>query len=201
MSNSHPLEILIADQDPHAIFSLRAQLANLGHSVIAETSDGQEVIALAWDLRPDLIVINTQLGTVDGLEASKQIDQGGLCPIILLSDCQACLTKQQSVLSIQAHLVKPINEQDLGLAIELAIDHFEQIRLLQLETVRLKAVLNIRSTIQRATEHLATHYRFSPREAHEWVQQEARAKKANLDQVAQAVLNGNSVPYRYDVPI
>jgi AmiR/NasT family two-component response regulator len=62
-------------------------------------------------------------------------------------------------------------------------------------------VLDIRAVLEQATEHLAAHQECTPREAREWIQQEARAKKVYLDRVARAILLGETVPYSYDAPI
>jgi AmiR/NasT family two-component response regulator len=66
---------------------------------------------------------------------------------------------------------------------------------------RRREVLDVRAALERATQHLAAHCQCTPREAREWIQQEARAKKVCLDRVASAILLGETVPYSYDVPI
>ena len=135
MSASRPLRLLIADDDPLVAFCLRAQLTNLGHQVVAEAADGQEAVSLARQLHPDVILMDIKMPNMDGLEASKQIDQDGLCPIILLSAYSgADLVQRARSLSVQAYLVKPVDERDLEPAIELAVDRFRQVRRLQHET-------------------------------------------------------------------
>jgi AmiR/NasT family two-component response regulator len=69
------------------------------------------------------------------------------------------------------------------------------------EMDHLKTVMDVRSRLKQAIDYLVRHRNISPREAHEWVQQEARAKKAGLDEVAQAVLVDRPVPFHYDVPL
>ena len=66
---------------------------------------------------------------------------------------------------------------------------------------RRREVLDVRAALEQAAEHLAAHLKCTPREAREWIRQEARAKKACLDRVARAILLGETVPYSYDVPI
>ena len=66
---------------------------------------------------------------------------------------------------------------------------------------RWRDVLDVRAALEQATEHLAAHHKCTPREAREWIQQEARAKKVCLDRVARAILLEETVPYSYDVPI
>jgi len=67
--------------------------------------------------------------------------------------------------------------------------------------MQLKDILDTRSVLTRATEYLVTNRNCSPQEAQEWIQQEARAKKASLNKVAQAILTDDTVHYRYDVSV
>jgi AmiR/NasT family two-component response regulator len=58
-----------------------------------------------------------------------------------------------------------------------------------------------RSIINSAINHLSIRYKLPPEKAQEWILQEAMAKKATLDQVAEAVLCDKPVEYRYSAPV
>ena len=64
------LRILIADDESIRLLSLRAQLAALGHLVVAEASNGEEAVALAASTQPDLAIIDIQMPVLDGIEAA-----------------------------------------------------------------------------------------------------------------------------------
>jgi len=199
---SRPLRVLIADDDPLFTFCLRAQLNNLGHEVIAEATDGKQAVLLTRKLRPDLVLMDIRMPIMDGLEASRQIDRDGLCPIIVLSAySDPELIKEARLPSIQAYLVKPVDERILEPAIELALERFQQTKRLEREAASLKDILNTRSALKRATEYLTTRYHCSPQEALERIQQEARAKRARLEEVARAIVTEKTIGYQYDVPI
>ena len=57
-----------------------------------------------------------------------------------------------------------------------------------------------RVMIKSAVNYLVIRWQFSPKKAQEWLWQEARAKKVSLNQVAEAVMNGQEVRYRYSGP-
>jgi len=59
----------------------------------------------------------------------------------------------------------------------------------------------IRSAIQSAVAYLAMRKSLSSPEALEWIMQEARAKRATLSQVAEAIVNDQEVSYRYSAPV
>ena len=65
----------------------------------------------------------------------------------------------------------------------------------------MEIILNIQSLLRQGIDCLVARHNCSPQEALEWIQQEARAKKASLDVVAMAILAGEEVHYRHDVPI
>ena len=123
---------------------------------------------------------------MDGLEASRHIDQEGPCPVVLLSECgksewvrDAC-----SLSAVQAYLVKPVRERDLEPTIELALARFRRIEQLEREAKQLRNILGPRSTITPATENLTTKRSRPPQEAPEQVQRRARIKKAGMERAA-----------------
>jgi len=102
---------------------------------------------------------------------------------------------------ILGYLVKPVREQELGPAIELAVARFAERQQLQSQLDQVTQVLDILTVIKRATTYLASELHCTPQEAGTRLQQEARAKRAQLFVVAQSILKDKSLSYFYDVPI
>jgi response regulator NasT len=190
MSGSGRLRVLVADDDPSERSCLRAQLSHLGHLVVAEARDGQEAVSFARQLRPDLVVMDVEMPGMDKLAASEQIDRERMCPIILLSAYgePESVRRACCLSAVQSYLIKPVAEQDLGPVIELAVDRFRRARRIRREATRKQSLLDIRSTLDRAIHHLVARDKCSTQEARERIWQEARARKAGLDEAALAVL-------------
>jgi AmiR/NasT family two-component response regulator len=55
--------------------------------------------------------------------------------------------------------------------------------------------------LKRATAHLTDRFGLTPADAWQWIEQEARARRASLPDVASAVLAGETIPYQYNVPL
>jgi AmiR/NasT family two-component response regulator len=64
-----------------------------------------------------------------------------------------------------------------------------------------QSAVDKRSIITNAVNYLIIRHKVSPKRARQWILQEAMAKRANLDEVAEAVLCNETVNYRYSAPI
>jgi DNA-binding NarL/FixJ family response regulator len=67
------MRILIADD--HSLFrdGLRSLLESHDMEVVGEARDGREAIALAWELKPDVVLMDLLMPEMDGLEATKRL--------------------------------------------------------------------------------------------------------------------------------
>jgi DNA-binding NarL/FixJ family response regulator len=55
-----------------------------GFEVVGEASSGEESIAAAAALRPDLVLMDVNLPGIDGLEATRRLLAGDAPPVVLL---------------------------------------------------------------------------------------------------------------------
>jgi DNA-binding NarL/FixJ family response regulator len=67
------MRILVVDD--HNLFrqSLKGLLSARGHSVVGEARNGREAVALALQLRPDLVLMDLAMPELDGVGATKAI--------------------------------------------------------------------------------------------------------------------------------
>ena len=113
------LRILLADDHCIVRQGLRALLESAGFEVVGEAADGQEAVRLVETLKPDVVVLDLIMPTLNGLDAGRQILQRspGL-PILLLT----MHTEEHHVAAalragIKAYLLKTQAAEDLVRAI------------------------------------------------------------------------------------
>ena len=66
------VRVLVADDQSHFLRAARSVVERMsGFELVAEASSGEEAIALAESLRPDLLVIDITMPGIGGIEAAR----------------------------------------------------------------------------------------------------------------------------------
>ena len=115
--------ILLVEDDDILSAHLRNKLNALGYTVPEPVATGEEAVAVAGKLRPDLIIMDIELaGKMNGIRAAELIRAREDIPIIFLTgyseDPQITQARETAP---YAYLIKPVQERELMAAIELAI--------------------------------------------------------------------------------
>ena len=111
--------VLIVDDDPEIVQAVTVRLGAAGYEVIA-APDGEQGLERALEDRPDVIIMDIQLPTMDGLTALAQIHAHSATrstPVIVLSACSDA-RKHALELGARYFLDKPYNAKTLLAAIK-----------------------------------------------------------------------------------
>lgn len=183
------LKILIADDEALIRLDLREMLTEAGHTIVAEAANGEEAVEKARELKPDFIIMDVKMPKLDGLAAAKLINDEELAPVLLLTAySQTDVVEQAKESGVLAYLVKPIREEQLFPAMEIALSRFEEFKSLGLELDKLRESLETRKLLDRAKGVLMTAYNFTEQEAYRRMQQYSMNRRMSLKDVAQAIL-------------
>jgi CheY-like chemotaxis protein len=70
-----PIRILVAEDNQSVRTALRSLLESAGPWEIVEVENGQDAVAKAQELKPNLVILDLVMPVMDGLRAARQISQ------------------------------------------------------------------------------------------------------------------------------
>jgi two-component system, response regulator PdtaR len=106
--------VVVADDETIVRADVRATLERAGFDVCGEAADGSRAVALARAHRPDLVVIDAGMPSLDGVEASRQILAELDVPIVMLTGYSyGDLISRALEAGVAAYVVKPFAEEAL----------------------------------------------------------------------------------------
>lgn len=181
--------VMICDNAAPVRSELRCILSGLGFDVIYECSDGAEAVRIALEKIPDLAIMEILLPKKDGIAAAKEIRDRLKIPIIFQTACRDHdMIERAMKVDVAAFLSKPLREQELWPAIELAFAHNHEVEQLKEEITDLKNTLESRKVIEKAKGALIKKHGLSEPEAFRKMQKLAMDKRTSLRQIAEAIL-------------
>jgi two-component system, response regulator PdtaR len=181
--------VLIAEDEALIRLDLKEMLEEEGYAVVGEAADGEEAVALAGSLRPDLVILDVKMPKLDGIAAAEQIAGGRVAPVVILTAfSQRDLVERAREAGAMAYLVKPFQKKDLVPTIEMATSRFAEIVALEQEVGGLQERLEARKTVERAKGVLMTEHGMTEPEAFRWIQRTAMDRRTTMRAVAEAVL-------------
>ena len=112
----HKIEnILVVEDDMIIQMFLNMIIKNAGFKVVGEARTCEEVLKMATELKPDLILMDIGLaGDKDGVETAKLLNKSQNIPIIFITgnSDEATIARAQKANPID-FIFKPINENSL----------------------------------------------------------------------------------------
>ncbi len=132
------LRVLVADEALIRL-DLVELLTEKGYTVIAEAGDGEEALALARKLEPDLVVMDVKMPKMDGISAAAMIAEERIAPVVMFAAfSQRELVERARDAGAMAYVVKPFGASDVVPAIEIAMARFAEIRAVEAEVADLE---------------------------------------------------------------
>jgi two-component system, response regulator PdtaR len=185
-----PRRVLVAEDEALIRLDLVEMLREEGYEVVGEAGDGEQAVALAGELKPDLVILDVKMPRKDGIEAASDIAGQRLAPVVILTAfSQRELVERARDAGAMAYLVKPFTKRDLVPAVELAISRFTELQALEQEVAGLTERLETRKTIERAKGLLMAKQGMSEPDAFRWIQRTAMDRRTTMKAVADVVVD------------
>jgi response regulator NasT len=189
------LRVLVAEDEALIRLDLREMLTEEGFDVVGEAADGEQAVALAEDLKPDLVICDIKMPKMDGIAAAAVITERRIAPVVMLTAfSQRDLVERARDAGAMAYLIKPFEKRDLLPAIEMATARFAQITALEAEVQGLAERLETRKIVERAKGALMTAHRMTEPQAFRWIQRAAMDNRTTMRAVAELILESDANP-------
>ena len=183
------LKILLADDEALLRLDLREMLTDAGHEIVAEAANGLEAVELAKSLRPELVIMDVKMPKMDGLTAAQQLAQENVAPVLLLTAySQQDIVEKAKEAGVIAYLVKPIREEQLFPAMEIAVSNFQELQQLQKELAAMQETLETRKLLAKAKGILMAQLGLTEQDAYRKLQQYSMLKRVSLKKLAEMVI-------------
>ena len=184
-----PRRAVVAEDEALIRMDVVETLKEAGFDVVGEAGNGEEAVALATELKPDVVVLDVKMPVLDGISAAEQIVKAHLAPVVMLTAfSQTELVERARDAGAMAYVVKPFSPADLLPAVEIAISRYAQIGALEAEVADLTERFETRKRVDRAKGLLMTKMGLSEPESFRWIQKTSMDRRLTMREVADAVI-------------
>ena len=181
---------VVAEDEALIRMDIVETLTEGGYEVVGEGANGEEGVALATELKPDVVVMDIKMPVMDGITAAEKIASERIAPVVLLTAfSQTELVERGRDAGAMAYVVKPFTPADLLPAVEIAASRFVEIRALEAEIADINERMETRKKVERAKGLLTEKMRLNEPEAFRWIQKTSMDRRLTMREVAEAVID------------
>ena len=182
--------VLVAEDEAIIRLDLAEMLGEAGYEVVGQAGDGEQAVAMALDLKPDIVIMDVKMPVMDGITAAEQIGKERICPVVMLTAfSQTELVERARDAGVMAYVVKPFTPADLIPALEIALSRHEEIKALESEVTDLQEQFATRKLVERAKSLLTTKMGLTEPEAFRWIQRASMDQRRSMRSLAQDVVD------------
>jgi two-component system, response regulator PdtaR len=122
MSMNTPIRVVMAEDDSLVSAGIRRLLEAGGFDLIGEAANGEEAVAMVCDLRPDVVLMDIEMPRMNGLDATRLIQERSPTPVVVLTAHESKETVEAaSEAGVAGYLMKPPSPNEIDRAITVAM--------------------------------------------------------------------------------
>ena len=120
--------VMVVEDESIISLDIRNSLKKLGYGIAGAAASGDVALMKIANSQPDLILMDIHLkGEMTGIQVSKQVKSNFQIPVIYLTaNADSATFRGAKETSPYGYLLKPFEEKELGMAIEIALHKHEQ---------------------------------------------------------------------------
>ncbi len=122
MNDNETIRVLVAEDD----FLVKAEVVRIlstkSYEIVGLASSGREALEMTASLKPDVILMDIKMPELNGLEATRQIQEKWPTPVVILTAHESRdLVDEASKVGAGAYLTKPLRPEELERALTIAM--------------------------------------------------------------------------------
>lgn len=183
-------KVMIVEDESLIAIDLKFMLEDNGYEVVAQANNGESAIELAFAHEPQLILMDIKMPKLDGLKASKIIEQQLGIPVLFISaysEKELLLYMKQD--NILGYVMKPFSEKNVLPALEVAFHQIDKFNRLNVELLHKQTELEKRKIIERAKGLLMQSEKLSEDEAYKKIRNESMQTQQEMVTIAKQIIN------------
>lgn len=185
------LRVVVAEDEALIRMDLTEMLAEEGHVVVGQASDGEQAVTLARETRPDVVVMDVKMPGMDGITAAEALSTEGIAPVVMLTAfSDRDLVERARDAGVMSYVVKPFASHDVMPALAMARARWQERIALESEVADLTERFETRKRLDRAKGMLMKQLGLGEAEAFRWIQKAAMDRRLSMREVADAVISG-----------
>ncbi|KOP80541.1 Fis family transcriptional regulator [Lysinibacillus sp. FJAT-14745] len=183
-------KVMIVEDESLIAMDLKLMLEDNGYEVVAQANNGESAIELAFTHKPELILMDIKMPKLDGLKASKIIEQQVGIPVLFISaysEKELLLYMKQD--NILGYVMKPFSEKNVLPALEVAFHQIDKFNRLNGDLLHKQTELEKRKIIERAKGLLMQSENLSEDEAYKKIRSESMQTQQEMVLIARRIIN------------
>lgn len=188
------VRLVVAVQQPEERAYLSSALTGPDMRVLGETGNGQTALLLVSQLKPDVIVLDSDLEGLDGLNAARQLLQDqSVAVVMLVHHHHLAAARSLAETGAACCLIRPCSPQQLDLAVAAAARaRAERLALLKRAQTAERRLAD-RQYVERAKALLMAQERISEEEAYVRLRHMSMKSRRSMGDVAHMLLLNHSL--------
>lgn len=184
------MRVLVVDESPERVVVLRDGLERAGYEVAAALAGSIELLRAVEQVRPDVIIIDTDSPSRDVLEHVVMISRDEPRPIVMFSTDDAPETIRDAVRAgVSAYVVDGLDAARVKSIVEVAVARFDEYQRLRAELADANLKLSERKQVERAKGILMKTRGVGEDEAYQMLRRMAMDRGKRLGEIAQQLID------------
>lgn len=184
------MRVLIIDESPERAAVLREGLEGAGYKVVAALASPLELLRAVEEVRPDVIIIDTESPSRDVLEHVVLITRDQPRPIVMFSSDDAPDSIREAVRAgVSAYVVDGLDAARVKSIVEVAVARFDQHQQLRAQLAEANLKLSERKLVERAKGILMKARGMDEEQAFQALRRMAMDRGKHLIDIARQVID------------